>query len=308
MKRRININVKNQDKRSINVEDLEKKVQHALGHQDNACKCDRGADSTQACTEPTQGCLCGKKKTVDTLRDWLRKRNQVQEPSTFMDEIHEAERLGNPQSTQDLNTVEKQWLDDASDRADSRRSVDAEDQNLSTHYRPGESLDARTQANSEILWGDNNKPIAGENYQSLAKQFEQSRKIVDALTGRKHPSFKEEYEELQKKHDTLRNLDKIVGKEEEPKKEEPKKNPYNKKVVSDYEFVNHPQHYNNYDMEVIDMMIKLFGIHETISFCKLNAFKYRMRAGTKPGESAEKDIQKEKWYLEKAEELESTLF
>jgi len=74
-----------------------------------------------------------------------------------------------------------------------------------------------------------------------------------------------------------------------------------------YEFVNHPKHYNNYDMEVIDMMTRLFGVHETISFCKLNAFKYRMRAGTKPGESAEQDIRKEQWYLDKAKELEGHL-
>ena len=78
--------------------------------------------------------------------------------------------------------------------------------------------------------------------------------------------------------------------------------------MTPYEFVNHPQHYNNYDMEVIDMMVRLFGVHETVSFCKLNAFKYRMRAGTKPGETAEQDIKKEQWYLRKAEELDSRLF
>lgn len=75
-----------------------------------------------------------------------------------------------------------------------------------------------------------------------------------------------------------------------------------------YEYVNHPKHYNNYDMEVIDMMVKIFGIHATISFCKLNAFKYRMRAGTKPDETIEKDLEKEQWYLRKADELESLIF
>ena len=47
------------------------------------------------------------------------------------------------------------------------------------------------------------------------------------------------------------------------------------------EQVNHPQHYTTYDVETLDMMIRIWGTQETISFCKLNAFKYRMRAGHK---------------------------
>ena len=70
-----------------------------------------------------------------------------------------------------------------------------------------------------------------------------------------------------------------------------------------YEEVNHPKHYNNYDVEVIDMMERVFGKEATATFCKLNAFKYRMRAGTKPNQSAEKDLNKEKWYLDKMKEL-----
>lgn len=70
-----------------------------------------------------------------------------------------------------------------------------------------------------------------------------------------------------------------------------------------YEEVNHPQHYNNYDVEVIDMMERVFGKEATITFCKLNAFKYRMRAGTKPGQDSTKDLNKEKWYLDKMNEL-----
>jgi hypothetical protein len=70
-----------------------------------------------------------------------------------------------------------------------------------------------------------------------------------------------------------------------------------------YEEVNHPLHYNAYDVEVIDMMEKVFGKEETAIFCKLNAFKYRMRAGNKPGQSADKDLNKERWYLQKKKEL-----
>ena len=71
-----------------------------------------------------------------------------------------------------------------------------------------------------------------------------------------------------------------------------------------YEEVNHPQHYNNYDVEVIEMMEKVFGREATATFCKLNAFKYRMRAGTKPNQSAEKDLNKEQWYLDKMKDLQ----
>ena len=75
------------------------------------------------------------------------------------------------------------------------------------------------------------------------------------------------------------------------------------KENTEIESVNHPSHYNFYDVEVIDMMIKIWGVDETISFCKLNAFKYRMRIGNK--ETSSDDIKKEKWYLDKVKELES---
>lgn len=70
-----------------------------------------------------------------------------------------------------------------------------------------------------------------------------------------------------------------------------------------YEEVNHPKHYNTYDVEVIDMMERVFGKEQTAIFCKLNAFKYRMRAGTKPGQSADKDLNKERWYIDRYNRL-----
>ena len=51
---------------------------------------------------------------------------------------------------------------------------------------------------------------------------------------------------------------------------------------STYENVDHPNHYNTYDVEVIDMMERIWGPEKTAVFCELNAFKYRMRMGTKP--------------------------
>lgn len=70
-----------------------------------------------------------------------------------------------------------------------------------------------------------------------------------------------------------------------------------------YEFVNHPAHYNHYTKEVIDMMVDIFGREATALWCEMTAFKYRMRAGTKPGNEITEDMDKEKWYLDKAKEL-----
>ena len=72
-------------------------------------------------------------------------------------------------------------------------------------------------------------------------------------------------------------------------------------VIEDKEQVNHPKHYNLYPIEVIDMMLAIWGKEKTIDFCIMNAFKYRMRIGYK--NSVEQDMAKEKWYLDKAREL-----
>lgn len=85
-----------------------------------------------------------------------------------------------------------------------------------------------------------------------------------------------------------------------------KKVPYIKPDKLDnkeYENVNHPQHYNNYSKEVIDMMVDIFGKENTIKFCEMNAFKYRMRMGNKPGNDINQDLEKEQWYLNKAIDL-----
>ena len=70
-----------------------------------------------------------------------------------------------------------------------------------------------------------------------------------------------------------------------------------------YEMVDHPSHYNNYDKEVIEMMERIWGTEKTAIFCELNAFKYRMRMGTKPTSPINEDLEKETWYLNKMREL-----
>lgn len=74
------------------------------------------------------------------------------------------------------------------------------------------------------------------------------------------------------------------------------------KANDEYDFVN-PKHYKRYSLEVIDMMVKIWGRAKAADYCEMNAFKYRQRMGTKPGQSIELDMEKENWYLEKAAEL-----
>ena len=76
---------------------------------------------------------------------------------------------------------------------------------------------------------------------------------------------------------------------------------------AEYEMVNHPSHYNQYDIEVIDMIIKIWGPEAAALWCDITAFKYRMRMGTKPDNSIEQDIKKEQWYLNKAKEIRANL-
>lgn len=72
--------------------------------------------------------------------------------------------------------------------------------------------------------------------------------------------------------------------------------------MENYDNIN-PQHYKNYSIEVISMMEAIWGRDYLIKYCEMNAFKYRMRAGTKPTSNIEEDLAKEKWYLNKANEL-----
>ena len=72
-------------------------------------------------------------------------------------------------------------------------------------------------------------------------------------------------------------------------------------IISEEEdLVNHPSHYTNSGMECILEMVMLYGYEETMSFCKLNAHKYRKRAFYKGGKM---DIDKSDWYMNTYKEL-----
>jgi len=64
-----------------------------------------------------------------------------------------------------------------------------------------------------------------------------------------------------------------------------------------------PSHYKNQSIETIDMMVRIWGAKAVVLFCEINAFKYRMRVGSKEGESIDDDIKKAQWYEQRANEL-----
>ena len=64
--------------------------------------------------------------------------------------------------------------------------------------------------------------------------------------------------------------------------------------------VNHPSHYNQHERECIVEMYTLFGLKKFITFCKMNAWKYRYRAGSKANNTADKDNAKADRYIEYA--------
>ena len=71
------------------------------------------------------------------------------------------------------------------------------------------------------------------------------------------------------------------------------------------EQVDHPSHYNQTRIEVIDMMERIWGKEDLIKFCEMNAFKYRQRLGCKG--DAEQGLRKAKWYENKAKELNESI-
>lgn len=69
----------------------------------------------------------------------------------------------------------------------------------------------------------------------------------------------------------------------------------------EHDAVNKPSHYEH-GIECIDEMILLYGVVETMSFCKLNQHKYRKRAFDKGGKE---DMDKADWYMKEYAYLDS---
>ena len=73
-------------------------------------------------------------------------------------------------------------------------------------------------------------------------------------------------------------------------------------IATEYDHIN-PDHYKTGSVEVFDMMVSIYGKEKAKVFCELNAFKYRMRLGSKPNNSVEQELEKIKWYESKLKEL-----
>ena len=69
------------------------------------------------------------------------------------------------------------------------------------------------------------------------------------------------------------------------------------------EMVNHPAHYNQGKRECIAEMELLFGPEDVAGFCKCSAYKYRTRAGIKPGNSRDQDLAKADWYIDYLDDM-----
>jgi hypothetical protein len=64
--------------------------------------------------------------------------------------------------------------------------------------------------------------------------------------------------------------------------------------MSEYEKVEHPDHYQSEKIEAIDV-IEAFGLNFSLG----SAVKYILRAGKKPTETASEDLRKAVWYIQR---------
>ena len=71
----------------------------------------------------------------------------------------------------------------------------------------------------------------------------------------------------------------------------------NEELEEKYEMVNEPSHYGKYGKQTVDIMDDIWKPFLTAMWCKMTAFKYRMRMGEKPENPIQQEIDKEIKYL-----------
>lgn len=72
----------------------------------------------------------------------------------------------------------------------------------------------------------------------------------------------------------------------------------------DYDYIN-PTHYKQGGKETWEKMLEIWGKEAFIKHCEITAFKYIQRLGAKPNNSVEQDLEKARWYLNKAYDLKN---
>lgn len=70
-----------------------------------------------------------------------------------------------------------------------------------------------------------------------------------------------------------------------------------------YEMVNHPNHYNRYSIEAVEMARRIWGDEAMKTAAEITAFFYRMRMGLKPENSVQQELEKEEFWLNYAKNL-----
>ena len=109
-------------------------------------------------------------------------------------------------------------------------------------------------------------------------------------------------EELKRMHDIECKLIDVILKKAEKQMKDEELAKAMLAEVKPYDYIN-PNHYKQGSKEVIEMMQDIWGKEKLIAYCEMNAFKYRMRAGLKPEQSVQRDLEKAKWYSDKANRL-----
>ena len=75
------------------------------------------------------------------------------------------------------------------------------------------------------------------------------------------------------------------------------------RIKAKEEKVNHPNYYNRYSVEVVDMARRIWGDEAMKTAAEITAFIYRMRAGVKPDNPIGQDLAKEEFWLNYAKKI-----
>ena len=75
--------------------------------------------------------------------------------------------------------------------------------------------------------------------------------------------------------------------------------------VGKYEYVYHPNHYNRYSIEAVEMARRIWGDEAMKTAAEITAFFYRMRLGLKPDVPIQQDLDKEAFWLNYAKSIDS---
>lgn len=226
-------------------------------------------------------------------------------PNEVIDNFAESASTNYKEIIEKLNEIDTINNNTSNDYKKCREYFNSEDtiRHLKEHYNSVDTLIARQNVNIDNgIYSTDEEKCKPAN--PKAKDLIKAKEIVKALREKDVTSTKELMEKVLS-NNTNQPGEFVISIPQDYETTMEENN--NMENNNSYEHVNHPQHYNNYDKEVIDMMLDIWGPKETAIFCKLNAFKYRMRMGTKPDNDISQDLKKEKWYLNKYHELKTKL-